>query len=215
MLAVPGADAAGRGLGRAAMALDGTAVTALLIEALERDGVLVTYERLMRPVLVAIGDRWSLTGQGVEVEHLLSECIAAVMRARTVAGPAGPRLALLACADQELHSVPLQVLGGALADLGIASRLLGAAVPPDALTAAVRRIGPAALFVWSQLAETGSPEQLQKLPRTRPRVTVLVGGAGWAVERLPPAVMFCPDLRSAVAGIGSATGAGGSMPPGS
>ena len=40
---------------------------------------------------------------------------------------------LLACADEEQHSLPLEALAAALAETGVPSRLLGARVPPDAL----------------------------------------------------------------------------------
>ena len=44
----------------------------------------------------------------------------------------------------------------------------GLPCPKEALAAAVRRTGPAALFVWSQRRETGDPALLEALPMTRP-----------------------------------------------
>ena len=121
-------------------------------------------------MLVAVGERWAATGEGVEVEHLLADCVAAVAardggrRARA----AGRRPVLLACAPDEQHALPLHALAAGLAERGIGVRTLGPAMPADALVAAVRRTGPAALFVWSQLPGTADPRCSTALPVTRP-----------------------------------------------
>ena len=87
VLASPGADGAVRGLGRAAMALDAASVVALISSAIERQGVLNAWDTVLRPVLVAVGQRWAQTGEGIEVEHLLSDCMATVLRGITVTAP--------------------------------------------------------------------------------------------------------------------------------
>jgi DNA-binding transcriptional MerR regulator len=200
VLALPGAGASVRGLSRAAMALDAAAVTSLLREHLRRDGVLHTWDHVLRPVLVAVGARWQATGEGVEVEHLLSDCAGMVLRAHgDGVEPLPRRPVLLACAPDEQHALPLHALGAALAERGIATRTLGAAMPVAALHAAVRRTGPAALFVWSQLPGTADPEVLAALPVTRPPTVVVVGGPGWLPESLPGRVAFAADLPQAVA----------------
>ncbi len=131
-LALPGADAAVRGLGRAAMALDAQAVTALLRRRLEQHGVTSTWEHVLRPVLVAVGERWAATGQGIDVEHLLSDCASATLReiAGTATDPPGRRSVLLACAPDEWHSLPLSALAAGLAERGVATRTLGPAPRP-------------------------------------------------------------------------------------
>lgn len=201
VLSLPAADAGVRGLARAAMALDAATVTELLTDAVAAAGVVSTWEAVLCPVLGAVGERWAATGDGVDVEHLLSHCAGAVLGQYigTLTKPANLRPVLLTCVAGELHSLPLDALAAALAEQRIASRVLGAAVPSRALQAAVRRIGPAVLFVWSQLPATGDPAALAAVPVTRPPVTVVAGGPGWPKDRLPAGVRTATDLRSAVA----------------
>ena len=202
VLALPGADATVRGLGRAAMALDAPVLRSTLREQIEQHGVLHTWEHVVRPVLVAVGERWAATGQGVDVEHLLSDCIAAVLRERadTADGAARPaRPALLSCAPDEHHALPLHALAAALGERGLPTRTLGPAMPAEGLTAAVRRTGPALLFVWSQLPGTAVTDVLDAVPVTRPPTSIVVGGPGWSPEGLPRRVTLARDLGHAVA----------------
>ena len=209
VLALPGAEGVVRGLGRAAMALDAHAVTALVREEVERSGVLHTWDHVLRPVLVAVGARWAATGEGVEVEHLLSDCTAVVLRDLASAAPElpGRRPVLLSCAPDEHHALPLHALAAGLAEQGIGVRTLGPAMPGSALHAAVRRTGPAALFVWSQLPGTADPRVLEALPVTRPPTAVVVGGPGWVPDRLPRRVTVAVDLRHAIDLVDRALGA--------
>jgi MerR family transcriptional regulator, light-induced transcriptional regulator len=200
VLALPGADGVVRGLGRAAMALDAHAVTRTVRDQVEQHGVLHTWEHVLRPVLVAVGDRWASTGQGVEIEHLVSDCTASVLRSvADRAGEApGRRPALLSCAPDEQHALPLHALAAALAERGLGTRTLGPAMPADAIRAAVRRTGPALLFLWSQLPGTAGRAMLDELPVTRPPTSVVVGGPGWEHHPLPERVTVATDLAHAV-----------------
>ena len=205
VLALPGASAEVRGLARAAMALDAGTVRGALERTLRDQGVVALWEELLGPVLVAIGERWAATGDGVEVEHLLAETAAGVLRGATNAPePRNGRPVLLACTPGELHSLPLSALAAALAEHGIGVRMLGSDLPGRALAAAVRRTGPAALLVWAQLAEHADPIVLERLPLLRPPVAVLAGGAGWARRDLPAKVTYASDLTAAVTLIGRA-----------
>ncbi len=208
VLALPGASDVVRGLGRAAMALDSAAMTRIVTEELDSQGVVHTWEQVLAPVLVAAGARWASTGEGVEVEHLLSDCVAAALRqhARGVPEPAGGRPVLLACAPDDQHALPLHALSAGLAERGTASRVLGAAMPAEALHAAVRRTGPAVLFVWSQLRATADVAALTTLPVTRPPTALLVGGPGWDVQQLPDRVGAAAGLAHAVELVGQALG---------
>ncbi|MDQ1713680.1 MAG: MerR family transcriptional regulator, light-induced transcriptional regulator [Frankiaceae bacterium] len=197
-----------RGLARAALALDVAAVRDLLGVAVANDGVIATWELLLAPALRAIGVRWASTGQGVEVEHLLAEAAIGVFNAVLSTRPAASRATLLACADGERHSLPLHALAAALAERGTGSRLLGAALPPDALAAAVRRTGPAALVLYAHTQEHAVPALLDAVPAMRPRTAVLVGGAGWVPDALPDGVTYVHDLAEAVHLVLVATGAG-------
>lgn len=196
-----------RGLGRAAMALDAGAVTERLESAVAERGVVAAWDDLVVPVLGGIGRRWEATGQSIEVEHLLSECVVTVLRRVVAAAPPARnhRPVLLASAPDELHSLPLHAVAAGLAESGVATRLLGARVPAPALAAAVRRSGPSAVFVWAQVPATGDATVLEGLPGQRPAVLVAVGGPGWP-ETLPDGVVRCADLAGAVSRLAAAAG---------
>ncbi|GAB3366941.1 hypothetical protein GCM10027452_28930 [Micromonospora halotolerans] len=91
------------------------AIGRAIAHALATDGVVPTWDGLLLPVLADIGERHAATGGLVEVEHLMSRCVseafATVARAHPAAGPA--RI-LLACADEEQHTLPLEALAAAL-----------------------------------------------------------------------------------------------------
>lgn len=184
-----------RGLSRAALALDVDAVVTTVARLLGEDGVVSTWERVLVPVLVGAGVRWQTTGEGVDVEHLLCQGIATALQRHAPQAEEPPRPVLLACAPDDQHELPLRALAAALAEAGHGSRLLGAAVPVDALRAAVRRTGAAVLVVWSQRPETGDPAVLD-LPATRPATKVVVGGPGWP-EGLPAGVVRAGGLGAA------------------
>lgn len=207
----PGRDerqaAAVRGLARAAMALDRPAMTDIVRAALRRDGIVPAWDGLIVPVLTGIGRKYAATGECVEVEHLLSTVLLGCLA--ETAPPLRPRNArpvLLACAPEEQHSLPVHALDAALAGAGVDTLDLGARVPPAALAAAIRRTGPNAVFVWSQMAETGDPAWLGALPAARPPYRLLVGGPGWAYDRLPAHAARVTALSEAVTELTSLLG---------
>ncbi|GAA4939124.1 MerR family transcriptional regulator [Actinoplanes utahensis] len=201
----PRADPAARGLARAAMRLDGPSMRHILDQAIAGRGVIPTWEHVMMPVLIGIGERYEATDRFVEVEHLISRSITEAFSA--VPRPArelAPR-ALLAAADEEQHTLPLEALAAALAESGVPSRLLGARVPPRALLDAVERTGPAVVVLWSQLPTTGGVAQLQSLlDLPHPPVVVAAAGPGWPTADLPPEVTPLGDLGGAVRVVASA-----------
>lgn len=200
VLPLPGADDLVRGLGRAAMALDGDAVLVVLAGQLTDHGVIRTWDDVIAPLLVSAGARWESTGTGIEVEHLLVDCVVTALRQHgsAQAARAAARPVLLVCAPAELHAVPLYALAAGLAERGHGSLVLGASVPPAALHAALRRTGAAVLFLWSQTPGTGDPTLLAGLPMTRPPTSVVVGGPGWPLAALPDRVSFAPHLSGAL-----------------
>ncbi|MCA1713252.1 MAG: MerR family transcriptional regulator [Actinobacteria bacterium] len=209
VLALPGADDVARGLGRAAMALDSRAVTEMLRAQLAAHGVVATWEGVLRPVLGSVGDRWAATGEGVEVEHLLADCAFLALRevAERAHEPLGGRPVLLAGAPGEQHSLPLHVLSAGLAERGLGTRTLGPALPADALQAAVRRTGPALLFLWSQLSGTADVSVLTGLPAMKPPTALVVGGPGWSRRELPAHVNVTTGLADALDLVQQAVGA--------
>jgi methylmalonyl-CoA mutase cobalamin-binding subunit len=154
----------------------------------------------LRPVLVGIGKRHLVTRSLVDVEHLLSRTSSEVLGAvpRPASAITRARI-LLACTDEEQHSLPLEALAAALAQTGVACRILGARVPPAALIDSVRRTGPAVVVLWAHTAETADVSQLRGLLTGRGRpLLVLAGGPGWDPETLPPEVVTPVSLADAL-----------------
>jgi DNA-binding transcriptional MerR regulator len=205
-LPLPGQLPQARGLARAALALDGPAIAGLLDRALDSSGVVATWERLAVPVLTAVGERTATSGTCIEVEHLLSTQLLAALAARVsrLAEPLNARTVLLACADDEEHSLPLYALAAALAERGVRTTMLGARTPPPALADAISRIGPAAAFVWSQTAATGDPAKLEGLARQRPPLRLFTAGPGW--RGTPPGGRAVGSLSEAVEQASEAVG---------
>jgi hypothetical protein len=196
---VEDAGAAVRGLSRAALRLDAPAVRQRVADAVRELGVVAAWDGVLRPVLSSIGDRYSATGAFIEVEHLVSGCVSAVLGAVPRPAAGTPVRILLACADEEQHSLPIEAVAAALAADGVPSRSLGARVPPAALQAAVRRTGPSAVLLWSHLRETASPEQLAGILAERARPLVLAaGGPGWHRPSVPSGVVFPDSLTEAL-----------------
>ncbi|TQM82574.1 MerR-like DNA binding protein [Saccharothrix saharensis] len=198
-LKLPVANRRARVVGRAALAMDSAAVQTLLADAIEADGVITTWDEVVRPVMAAISAKWEHSGAGVEVAHLVEECaLAALVRATpVVTSPRNHRPVLLACMPDERHDLPLYPLAAVLALRGVGVRQLGAALPADALAAAVRRTAPAAVVLWAQLPRYADPGVVTALPRTRQQVRVFVGGPGWERGVVPQPADRITTLPSA------------------
>jgi hypothetical protein len=178
---------AARGLARAAMRLDAATMLAVITTGLRERGVVDTWDGMLAPVLIGVGERHAATRRLVEVEHLLSRSISEALATVPRPHPAGPTRILLACADEEQHSLALEALAAALAERGCASRLLGARVPGSALAEALRRTGPVGVVVWSQVEATASTGQLDDLLAARPRpIMVAAAGPGWSDDLPEP-----------------------------
>jgi MerR family transcriptional regulator, light-induced transcriptional regulator len=144
--------------------------------------------------------RWATTGAGVEIEHLLSQSIAAVFSAHVVgqAGEPDGRPVLLAGMPHEQHTLPLLVLAAALGERSVPVQPMGTDLPCAALVAAVRRTAPAAVVLWSQIPATADVALLDALPETRPRSRTFVAGPGWPEVGLPARVQPLTSLAEAV-----------------
>lgn len=186
------------GLARAAVRLDAPAVAEQLATAVERHGLTVAWQEVMVPTLHAVGRKWASSGDRyVEVEHLLSWHVSTALRRATrpvVAGDAagGPGPVVLACVPGEQHSLPLEALNAGLGQLDVPTRMFGAAVPVEALTAAVQRLGPVAVVLWAQARSTASLPLARHIAETRWGVTgarraptVMLAGPGWAGRPVP------------------------------
>ncbi|MER5628735.1 MerR family transcriptional regulator [Streptosporangium sp. NPDC002544] len=187
-------------LARAAMTLDSRTVHDWVEASLARHGVPWTWERLVMPVFETICDRQAESGASVEIEHLFSDRLLAAL-IRLTARPARPvntRPVLLACAEDEQHSLPIYALAATLTtEHQVETRVLGARTPYPALADAMRRLGPSVVFVWSQLSATGDPAPLASLPVLRPPSLVVAGGMGWR-EGLPVSVPHVTSFQDAL-----------------
>ncbi|MGW6499988.1 MerR family transcriptional regulator [Nonomuraea angiospora] len=201
--AVPSADM----LARSAAVLDGHALDEGLAGALARHGVVWTWQNLVLPVFVTISAGQARTGAGIEVEHLFSDRLMAALYPLLARPPVpvNDRMALLACAEDEQHSLPVYALAAALATgCRVESRVLGARTPRGALAGAVRVLAPAVVFVWSQQAVTGDPAALSALPGSRPPYRLVLGGPGWWGEP-PRGAVRVASLEEAMARVADAT----------
>jgi hypothetical protein len=132
--------------------------------------------------------------------------IAFSRRAADLPGWVEHRAVLLASAERDRHSLPLYALAAALAERGIESRLLGSDLPYAALAAAVRRTGPAVVFLWSQVPATGDPAVLPDLFPRRPGARLILGGPGWDRDRIPAAAWLAGTLPEALSEVVAALG---------
>ncbi|MGV9253301.1 MerR family transcriptional regulator [Streptomyces sp. NPDC003697] len=182
-----------RGLARAAVRLDAPAVEERLAAAVEEYGLTVAWQEVMVPTLHAVGRKWASSGDRyVEVEHLLSWHVSTALRrfTRPVVAPRDPSApgpVLLACVPGEQHTLPLEALNAGLSETRVPTRMFGAAVPAEALAAAVQRMGPSAVVLWAQARSTASLPLARHVAATqwgvkgaRRQPLVLLGGPGWA-----------------------------------
>jgi DNA-binding transcriptional MerR regulator len=206
-------DAPSRGLVRAAVRMDVDVVEEILSASLSRSGVITTWETLAAPALRAVGRQWAgAQGRYVEVEHLLSGAISRCL-CRAVPAPlpradadTPRRSVVLAGAPTDLHTLPMDALHAALAQIKVPVLALGAAVPAAALLSVLQRCDAASVVVWSQQRSTADRRQLVELStfdrgvagaRRTPRVHP--AGPGWHAQSLPAGIVPLTDLRSAVA----------------
>ncbi|WP_418960848.1 MerR family transcriptional regulator [Streptomyces tritici] len=198
-----------RGLARAAVRLDGPVMEALLRAALAEHGLVAAWEEIMAPTLHAVGRKWESSGDRyVEVEHLLSWHISTALRRAAVTGPEAVSAAspvVLACVPSEQHTLPLEALAAGLAERGLPTRMFGAAVPAEALDAAVRRSGPAAVVLWSQARSTANHALARHVAGTafgvrgaRTAPLVLLAGPGWLGRTPAPGMVRPTGLREAL-----------------
>ncbi|MET8472655.1 MerR family transcriptional regulator [Streptomyces sp. NPDC006422] len=179
-----------RGISRAATRMDAPTVQKLLTEAVDRHGLVTAWQDVMAPVLHAVGRKWEEAGDRyVEVEHLLSWHVSRTLH--RAASPVESTLAapplVLACVPAEQHVLALEALSAGLSRLGVPQRMFGAAVPVEAVAAAVRRIGPRVVVLWAQARSTASLPLARHLADThwgvrgaRGKPAVMLAGPGWA-----------------------------------
>ncbi len=180
----------------AVFALDSAAATSLLISHIRTFGVAATWNHLCRPAFADIVRRQG-AGEGcIDVEHLLSWCIASAVHRSAPPPPAAePAAIILACTSGEAHALPLEVLRGALAERGTPANMLGPDVPTHALADTLTRTPPhPTVVLWSQQDSTALTSAVRTCTEAGARV--LLAGPGWADAALPPDAATVDDLES-------------------
>ena len=193
---------------KAANSLDRNFVESILRKDIEKYGVIDSWQEVIVPVLVIVGDAWQETGTGIEVEHLLSETITSILRERSkqLKDPLNSRPVLLASVGEELHCLALHALHAALAEAKVDCNFLGARTPLAALSNVISRSAPPAVFLWAQLSNNGDPKFFRDIPAIRPAPRFILGGPGWDREQCNE-VAFADDLALACQQIKQALGA--------
>ncbi len=193
---------------RAARAYDRNFIEELLRAELSARGITNTWNEVIVPLLILIGDEWAESGTGIETEHLVSEIIKRLLQEANISvqNPINARPVLLACIGEEMHSLALYALGAALSERNIAIQFLGARTPIEAIGAVVKRSAPPAIFLWAQLGKNGDPAVIGELPAIRPAPRIVLGGPGWKSSDKKSAVLV-DDLLEAVEEIMRAVGA--------
>jgi len=199
VLAVPGAARDVRGVARAASRLDEMTVTEAVLSSLQDNGTLVTWNVLLRPVLVAAGEHWQRTGTGIEVEHLLTQAVTAafVQYIATLPDIAQTLPVVLAGSPHEEHVLALHAVRAGLAERGVPVRFLGPRTPTSALAGAARLTRTPAVLIWMSLNDAGAAEDLAVVAAAHRHLVLLVGGQGWTGLDTEPATV-CTSLEQAV-----------------
>jgi MerR family transcriptional regulator, light-induced transcriptional regulator len=182
---------------RAARTLDSLECRRQLTLHIDARGVLSTWEDVAQPVLHALDEHWSATGEGCEIGLAFAQAMVTVLHSRLLTAEA-PQwgTALLACAQDEPHDLPLQALAAALAERRVATLMLGPAVPHRAVSAAAERARPKVVLLYSVAPVPA--EQLDALPELEQTTRLLVGGPGWQGQQVPDGAVHAPSLAAAV-----------------
>jgi DNA-binding transcriptional MerR regulator len=171
--------------------------TEQLTQLMTAQGVVRAWEDVAAPALRTVGDYWRATGDGCAEEHVLTQGISAALHhsgAAPVEGASG--VALLACAEEEQHTLPLLALSSALAERRVATLLLGARVPADVLVRVVTRRRPRAVVVFA--ATTVPAAQLPAMVEIEGTTRLVAGGPGWRGLAIPDGAVHAPSLGAAV-----------------
>ncbi|MFI9007879.1 MerR family transcriptional regulator [Actinosynnema sp. NPDC053489] len=183
-LTADAARTARRGFLAAADRLDEPRIRRLAIDLITRHGVVAAWQSVLFPFLVELGERVSRRGAGVEVEHLASAGLLHALRAVPYPDGTGVLAALLACAPEEQHTLPLEALGAALSEEDCRWLGLGARVPVRALCDALERLRPAVVVIWAHDRDLAATVPLDRL-RERTDAVLLAAGPGWEGVAVP------------------------------
>ena len=194
-------------LHKAAKGLDKKFIEAALRKDLAQYGVEQSWSEVIVPLLLIVGNEWEASGDGIEVEHLLTEVLKGILREHVedIREPVNAHPVLLASVGEEVHSLALHALAAALAERKIETYFLGARTPLEALSAMITRSAPPAVFLWAQLSKNADPKFFNDIPAIRPMPRMVLGGPGWSQVDCKD-VSVVHDISDAVAEIERAVG---------
>jgi MerR family transcriptional regulator, light-induced transcriptional regulator len=181
----------------AAFDLDIVRAAEQLDSHLRHHGVLDTWELLIRPAFIAIEAK-QCEGEGcIDVEHALSWAVSRSLKRLPVPPADKSATVILACTENETHTLPLEALRAALGERGHGAVMLGADVPTTALRDAIGRTAtPKTVVLWSQASATADIAAVKAVLAAKARSGV--GGPGWESARLPRKAVRVASLQDAL-----------------
>ena len=171
---------------KSAMKFDQANIEKLIKKSISESGLETTWVEVIAPLLTDVGDDWVRTGTGIEVEHFLSEVLRKILSENLgrISNPKNSRPVLLACVENEYHSLALAALAAVLAEARIECIYLGARTPQSALNEVIIKSAPPAIFLWAQLSENADHKYVKSIPTIRPAPRILLGGPGWKTTKV-------------------------------
>ncbi len=141
------------------------------------------------PTLREIGASWVAGRITIYDEHRMSFLIRIhllTLRSFVEDPPPTAPLALLACAPNDYHELPLQMLDLVFRQAGWRTEILGTNTPPEELIFAANRLRPRLIAITKAYSEPpGTPTLRRLYTYTKKRnIQLVYGGAGWEQTRL-------------------------------
>jgi len=194
-------------LQRAVLAGDAPGAAAAVMAACAARGPVAAWEQVVEPARRALARRWEATGAGVDAGVLLTAAAMEALRALRRPPERTTAVVLLAAAEGESDPMPLHVLAAAVAAGGVRPWVLAPGLPREAVAAAVRRTGPAAVLLHAEHGVADAAAQLGPLPRLRHPVRLVLSGPGWAWAHVPESrpALRAPTLSEALEVLQEAT----------
>lgn len=200
----PFAEVAARIVDTAAV-LDVSGLQLEIRRAVALDSAWVAFDRILRPAMIAVGDRWHAGELSVAAEHLASHAVsaAALDLLRLIPTAPGAPSVVLGCFADEEHVLPLYGAAIELATWGFRPIVLGGRCPPEAVARAVEALAPGVVGL-SATVTPGSPAKARELVEgyadACAGTPLVLGGLGatalapWAEAR---GVLIAPDAPEA------------------
>ena len=172
----------------AAETLDSVSLAQQLTQVFDHRGVVAGWSDVVVPVLLTIGDRWRKGEVGVEVEHLVAECVSTELRGlarKSRVRRSTSRPILLASAPEDQHMLPLLAVEAALAEQRVLTICLGARTTPHALSNAIGICDPRAVLLWASMPRHPSVTWLVPWPVSAAGRRLVLAGPGWPADSVP------------------------------